>query len=115
MSETLGLFEQQLLFSLLALGEEAHGIAIRELVEEKTGRRRSPGSVHTTLDRLEKRGLIGSWLGEPTPVRGGRRKRFYLLTALGARSLKSCFEQLERMADGQMERLNTLVQQGGGE
>lgn len=113
MSGALGEFEHVLLFALVGLGGEAHGLAIRELVERETGRRRSPGAVHITFERLEGRGFVESRLGEPTPVRGGRRKRFYTLTPAGAQALKASHELLRRMAAGRVRRLDRLVQKAG--
>ncbi len=113
MSSTLGEFEHVLLFALVGLDGEAHGLAIRELVERETGRRRSPGAIHVTLERLETRGFVESRLGEPTPVRGGRRKRFYTLTPAGAVALKASHELLRRMAAGRLRRLDRLVQKAG--
>ncbi len=110
MATALGEFEQVLLFALVALGEDAHGIAIRELVERETGRGRSPGAVHIALERLERRGFVSSRLGDPTPVRGGRRKRLYALTPAGARALKSSYDQIQRLATGRVQRLNELAE-----
>lgn len=113
MKNALGEFEHVLLFALVGLGGEAHGVALRELVEKDTGRRRSPGAVHITLERLEARGFVTSRLGDPTPVRGGRRKRCYTLTPAGAQALKASYEQLQRIASGRLERLEELVQKAG--
>src|SRR4051812_18912221 len=74
----LGEFEQVLLYALLRLGDDAHSGAIRDDVYERTGRALSPGAVYTGLDRLCRRGLVTSALGEPTPERGGERKRHYI-------------------------------------
>ena len=111
MGRALGEFEQVLLFALVALGDEAHGNAVRAFVEEETGRARSPGSIHLTLERLERRGFVTSRLGDPTPVRGGRRKRFYALTPAGARALKASYELLATMARGRLGRLDELAAQ----
>ena len=113
MTNTLGEFEQLLLFALVGLGGEAHGVTLRELVEKDTGRRRSPGAIHITLERLAARGFVTSRLGDPTPVRGGRRKRFYTLTPAGALALKESYGRLQRVATGRLERLEELVQKGG--
>ncbi len=111
----LGEFEHILLFALVGLGGEAHGVDLRKLVEEDTGRRRSPGAVHITLERLEARGFVTSRLGDPSPVRGGRRKRFYRLTPAGAVALKVSYEQLQRVAAGRLEQLDELAQKAGGQ
>jgi len=114
MKSALGEFEQILLFALVGLGNEAHGGAVRELVENETGRRRSPGAIHITLERLERRGFVTSRLGEPSPVRGGRRRRIYTLTPLGALALKASYEQLQRIASGRLQHLDELAQKAGG-
>src|ERR1700689_4549438 len=89
MSESVGQFEQIILTSILSLREEAYGVSIHE----KAARLAAPknvslGAVYVTLDRLEDKGLIKSWLSDPTPERGGRSKRFYRLEALGERALQ---------------------------
>lgn len=96
----LGEFEQLLLFALLRLGEPGYGVTIRREIESRTGRRVSPGAVYTALDRLERRGLVSSWLGEPTAVRGGKRKRFYQLEPAGREGLKRSREAMSRMVEG---------------
>lgn len=89
MSESLGQFEQIILTAILSLRDEAYGVTIHEkAVQLATPRRISPGAVYITLDRLEDKGLISSWLSDPTPERGGRSKRFYRLEALGERALE---------------------------
>ena len=77
MNNGLGEFEQLVLLALLRLQPEAYGVAIRDEIEEKTGRRVALGSVYTTLLRLEDKGFVATRIGEPTPQRGGRRKKFY--------------------------------------
>jgi DNA-binding PadR family transcriptional regulator len=113
MKNALGEFEHVLLFALVGLGGEAHGVALRQLVEKDTGRRRSPGAIHITLERLEARGFVTSRLGEPTPIRGGRRKRLYTLTPAGALALKASHEQLQSIAAGRVERLEEFLQKAG--
>jgi DNA-binding PadR family transcriptional regulator len=82
-------FEQVLLIALAHLGEDAHGGSIRRLIESRTGRLVSPGAIYTACDRLERRGLLGSALGEPTPERGGKRKRYYRLRPAGIAALRA--------------------------
>ena len=86
-SEALGEFEQVVLLAVLRLGDKAaYAVAIRSEIESRTRRSVSRGSVYITLDRLEVKGYLRSWLGDPTPERGGRAKRFYAATprAVGA-------------------------------
>jgi DNA-binding PadR family transcriptional regulator len=105
MARHLGELEQLLLFALLRLGDDAYGGSIRQLIHERTGRLLSPGAVYTALDRLERRGFVASKLGEPTPARGGKRKRFYQLRPAGAAALREMQARLARMAGGLKPRL----------
>jgi len=90
MKETrLGEFEEVILLLVGILGEGAYAFKIGEEFALKTGRAVSIGSVHSTLSRLETKGFLKSAMGEPSAVRGGRRKRIYEITALGQQVLKS--------------------------
>lgn len=100
MSGPLGVFEQLVLFALARLGDDAYGVAIRRDIEAETGRRISSGAVYTTLDRLRARGFVSSRWGEPTPERGGRRKRFYRLEPAGLQALARTYAALQRMSNG---------------
>jgi len=84
---TLGEFEQIVLLAILRLGDGAYGVTIREEIASKTDRDPSPGALYTTLARLEDKGMIKSRLGEPTPDRGGRAKRFVRLTVQGVEAV----------------------------
>lgn len=101
----LGEFEQLLLFALLHLQDEAWGRTIRELVLERTDREVSPGALYTALDRLEDQGLVRSSLGDATPARGGRRRRYYHLTPEGRQALSAAWHTVRAMAEGVEERL----------
>jgi PadR family transcriptional regulator, regulatory protein PadR len=103
----LGEFEQLLLFALLQLEDDAYGARIRDAIEARTGRTISPGAVYTALDRLEARGLVSSVLGQPTPQRGGKRKRYYQLEPEGAALLRRSQDALARMARGLKPKLQT--------
>ena len=100
MSDVLGEFEQLVLLAVLRLDEAAYGAAIGRELREKAGRDASPGAIFTTLERLEARGLVQSRYGEPTPERGGRRKRYYRLRAAGQRALARSYTATIRMAQG---------------
>ena len=104
---TLGDFEQLILFALIRLGADAYGVTIRNQIEARTGRAVSPGALYTALDRLEKRGLVASRLGDPTPQRGGKRKRLYTLQPAGERALARVYESMRLMASGVASRLRT--------
>src|ERR687897_879465 len=105
--DTLGDFEQRILFALIRLGPEAYGVTIRSEIEGRTGRAVSAGALYTALDRLERRGLVSSRLGDPTPERGGKRKRLYTLLPAGERALARVYESLRLMASGVAARLRT--------
>jgi DNA-binding PadR family transcriptional regulator len=102
----LGDFEQLVLFGVLRLGEEAYGAAIRQEIHARSGRDVSINAVYTTLDRLEIKGLLRSWVGDPTPQRGGRRRKFYGLRPSGVAALRQAYHALTAMADGFETTLN---------
>jgi PadR family transcriptional regulator PadR len=107
MPTRLGSLEQLLLLALLRLGDDAYGVPIRDEIEERTGRVISPGAIYTALDRLETRGLVRSRLGDPTPERGGKRKRHYRLTAKGAATIGEAHSDLVRMTRGLEPKLGS--------
>ena len=96
----LGDFEQLVLLGVLRLGDEAYGAAIRQEIHERSGRDVSINAVYTTLDRLEQKGLVKSWDGDPTPERGGRRKKFYALKPAGQSALRQAYRAFTGMTDG---------------
>jgi PadR family transcriptional regulator PadR len=100
MAQGLGEFEQLVLLALLRLGDEAYGVAIRDEIESETGRDVTLGAVYTTLLRLEAKRLVASRLGDPTPQRGGRRKKFYRPLAAGRRELATSLQALRSMTRG---------------
>jgi len=81
---SLGEFEQIVLLAILRLKDQAYGVSIRSEISNRTGREPASGALYTTLDRLERKGLLKSRIGEPTRQRGGRAKRYYVVTAPGA-------------------------------
>lgn len=83
----IGELEERVLMTVLALRDNAYGVTIQERLEEITGRPLSFSAVYTTLDRMEKKGFVSSEVGEPTPERGGRGKRFFHVEAPGLRAL----------------------------
>jgi PadR family transcriptional regulator, regulatory protein PadR len=86
--ENLGSLEFQLLSVLLEHPRHAYGVTIMQRVEERTGRTRSLAAIYAALDRLQEKGLVSSWWGEPTAERGGRRKRYYKIEASGAEAVR---------------------------
>ena len=99
-SPTLGEFEQFVLLAVLRLGREAYGASVTLEIESQGGRVVSVAAVHTTLDRLEHKGLTRSRLGDSTPQRGGKRKRHYEVTPAGLRALQHSMRALRKMAKG---------------
>ena len=86
--DSLGQFEQLILTAILTLRDDAYGVSIHAKAQELARPKEiSLGAVYVTLDRLEDKGYLSSWLADPTPERGGRAKRFYRLEALGERVL----------------------------
>jgi DNA-binding PadR family transcriptional regulator len=81
-------FEELVLLAILKLGSNAYGATIHEALED-TGRKVTVGALYTTLSRLEGKGLIASWMGEPTIERGGRAKKYFKVLATGARALRT--------------------------
>ena len=106
----LGEFEQLILFSVLQLGEGAYGVAIREIIEERTGRVVSSGAIYTALGRLESRGLVTSRVGAPTVGRAGRPRKFYRLEQAGARALRASYTTIQAMAGGSIPELDKLAE-----
>ena len=84
----LGEFEHIVVLALLRLADQAYGVTVRQEIEVRISREVSIGAVYATLARLETKGYVNSYLGDPTPERGGRSKRFYRLEALGERALQ---------------------------
>ncbi len=103
----LGDFEQLVLLGVarLELQESAYGAAIRQEIHARSGRDVSINAVYTTLDRLENKGFLKSWVGEPTPQRGGRRRKFYALRPAGLAALRQAYRAFIAMADGLERRL----------
>jgi PadR family transcriptional regulator PadR len=86
---SLGEFEQVVLLAIMRVGENAYGVTIRTEIAVCTGREPAPGALYTTLDRMESKGLVQSTLGDPTPQRGGRAKRYFIVTKKGRAALTS--------------------------
>ena len=97
------------MLALLRLGSEAYGASVCAEIEKRSGRGVSVSAVHTTLERLEQKGLLKSRLGDPTPQRGGKRKRHYELAPLGLRALQASYRSLKSMADGIEHLLGELA------
>jgi PadR family transcriptional regulator PadR len=92
--ESLGHFELLVLLALMRAGEEAYGVPIARAIEESTGKPVILASVYNTLERLEQKGLVRSIVGEPTPERGGRAKRYFSITTAGLREVRAAKKAL---------------------
>jgi len=93
-----GEFEYLLITAAAGLGENAYGAAIREEIETTTGRKCSIGALYTTIDRLETKGLLKTWMGNATPQRGGRAKRMVRVTPKGVQAAKSFYDAVMRVS-----------------
>ena len=97
---TLGEFEQLILLAILRLGDQAYGVTIRAELADRARRTITPGALYTALERLESKGLVTSRMGDPTPQRGGRAKRYVTVTAAGTQALTRAVHAYERLLDG---------------
>jgi PadR family transcriptional regulator PadR len=95
--EYLGNLELMVLLSLMHVGDNAYGVPISQEIEARTGRDVALGSVYAALDRLEKKGFVTSTLGDPTPERGGRAKRYFQISAKGVREVRDAQRMLTNM------------------
>jgi PadR family transcriptional regulator PadR len=100
MGDYLGEFEQLLMLAVLRLGDDAHGLTVRDLLRERAGRTVSFGAIYATIRRLEEKGLMRSTLGDPEPVRGGRARKQLELTPRGRSALRDAQRAFGRMAEG---------------
>jgi PadR family transcriptional regulator PadR len=98
--DSLGEFEALVLMAVVRLGNDAYGMQIHRELETTAERRCSLGALYTTLDRLEHKGYVSSYEGNPTPERGGRAKKFFLIKATGAAALRESYAATLRMAKG---------------
>jgi PadR family transcriptional regulator PadR len=110
MTNQLGEFEQVVLLAIIRLGSGAYGQSIRAEIQACTGRRTARGALFTTLDRLESKGAVRSRMGQPTPKRGGRAKRFFKVSKQGMRALIRAQSAYKKLIDG--SRLARIVKFG---
>jgi DNA-binding PadR family transcriptional regulator len=97
---TLGEFELLVLLSTLSLGDQAYPVSIAADIETRSGRKASRTAVLITLERLEDKGLLTSRYGDPTPVRGGRPKRFFRAKPQAVAAVRQSLERIQTMAAG---------------
>lgn len=96
----LGEFELIVLLALLRVGENAYGVPIARVIEEITGREAAIGSVYAALERLEQKGMVSSSIGDPTPERGGRAKRYFRVTRAGLQQARKTRKALVALWHG---------------
>lgn len=96
----LGEFEYLILTVAATLDENAYGAAIRAEIEQKTSRQCSIGALYTTIERLETKGLLRTWMGEATTQRGGRAKRMVRVTPKGIAAAKVFYEAITKISTG---------------
>lgn len=101
----LGEFEEVVLLTaaVLALQNQAYGVAITHEINEETGRSVRLNQIHAALQRLEDKGMVKSVMGDPTPERGGRRKRLFTVSAYGQRTL----QEIQLVRSSLWDRLQT--------
>jgi PadR family transcriptional regulator PadR len=105
--ELLGSLEHIILLALVRVDGDAHGMIVRREIEERTGRNISIGAVYATLERLEAKGYVSSFTGEPTAQRGGRAKRLFRVEAAGKRALQVSEQTIRSMTAGLKDRWRT--------
>jgi PadR family transcriptional regulator PadR len=93
-------FEQLVLLALIRLGPDAYGATIRREIEARTGRQLAINAVYITLDRLERKGFVASRVGEPTPQRGGRRRKHFALLPAGRKAITQVCRTFNLMVEG---------------
>jgi PadR family transcriptional regulator PadR len=98
--ETVPDFDQLVMFAVLHLGADAYGMAIRREIEARTGRAAPLSTIYATLTRLEAKGYVRSHMGDPSPERGGRRKRLYDMQPVGTAALGEQYRRFRMMVRG---------------
>lgn len=93
----LGDFELMVMLALMRLGDDAYGVPISQEIEQQSGREVALGSVYATLERLEGRGLVSSYMGKPTRERGGKAKRYFRITPRGLRKVRETQQALIKL------------------
>lgn len=107
---SLGNLELLVLLAVLGLGEGAYAVSVRDAIAARTPNQPSRGAVSVTLDRLERKGLLRSQLGEPTAERGGKAKRLYTVAPEGLVALRATLAGAQAMLQGLPAGLAEVVQ-----
>lgn len=105
--DALGDFEQLVLLAVVRLGDDAYGATIRREIEARTGRDLAISAVYVTLGRLEGKGLVRLRVGDPSPTRGGRRRKHVSLLPAGRRAIAHAYRQFTAMVDGLEEEFGS--------
>jgi DNA-binding PadR family transcriptional regulator len=105
MQQALGEFEQIVLLAILHCGRDVYGVPIVEEIERRTSRSVSRAAVYVTLRRLEEKGLISSWMSEPTAERGGKARRCVRVEPMGLEALR----ESRRLLDGMWRGLDPAL------
>lgn len=100
----LGEFEELVLLTVVVLEGQAYGVVLLHEIMAQTGRSLRLNQVHSALQRLEDKGMVDSEMGEPTAERGGRRKRYFKVTAYGLRTL----EEIQSVRSNMWNRIHQL-------
>lgn len=95
-----GEFELLTLLAIMQLEDDAYGVTVRDVLEERTSRTVTLGAIYKTLGRLESKGMVDVRVAPPTGERGGRRKKLYRLTVGGRAAVRSSLTDLRRLAEG---------------
>jgi len=98
MSDQVGVFELLVMMAVSSCARDAHGVSVRQAVEASRGRDVSSGALHTTLERLERRGFVASRSGDAPPARGGRPRRYYTLTRAGQVAVRRNYGAVRQLA-----------------
>lgn len=96
----LGESEYLIITAAAKLGDHAYSAAIRAEIETVTSRKCSIGALYTTIDRLESKGLVRTWMGDPTPQRGGRSKRMIAVTPAGVEAARQFYDAVTSVSRG---------------
>ena len=96
----IGELETVILMAVLRLKSSAYGVSVQNEIAERTGRRLTRGAIYTALSRLEAKGFLTGTVGEATPERGGRAKRYLTVTPDGMVALRGAVRDLDRMRSG---------------
>jgi DNA-binding PadR family transcriptional regulator len=97
---TLGELETLVLLAVARRPDDAYAVTVREEIQQRAGREMTRGTVYVTLDRLLRKGFLESSMGDPTPQRGGKARKYFRVTGAGRTVLGESLGALRQMADG---------------